>query len=149
MKWKKNGLTIQIPNPILILDWQSQFNPHICNPDRAIQQYRVHCIYVILISSSFRTFSDDRNNNNDHRDITFPHEDITREEDGQDDDDEGNGENPEEDESEVTQKKLTNKKGKISHTIYFQYCSNTNGSSINGVPQFLINFDTSPHFQTF
>ena len=60
-----------------------------------------------------RAFADDRNNN-DHRDITFPHGDNPGEGDGHDDDDDVNGDNPEEDDSEVTQKKLTyNKKGKI------------------------------------
>ena len=62
--------------------------------------------------SFHRAFADDRNNN-DHRDITFPHGDNPGEGDGLDDDD-VNGDNPEEDDSEVTQKKLTyNKKGKI------------------------------------
>ena len=60
-----------------------------------------------------RAFADDRNNN-DHRDITFPHGDNPGEGDGPDDDDDVNGDNLEEDDSEVTQKKLTyNKKGKI------------------------------------
>ena len=71
------------------------------------KKFRIVNHFAILYS---RSYPDDRNN--DHRDITFPHADNPG--DGDDDENDVTSDTVDDDDSEVTQKKLTHtKKGKL------------------------------------
>ena len=73
---------------------------------------------IISFVNFFRNFPEDRNN--DHRDITFPHGDNPG--DGDDEEDDVSSDSADEDENEVTQKKLTYaKKGGLISVVSIKH----------------------------